>query len=189
MDERFYESWFNRRHRVLGRWLHPFCLSDALILSVAGSPFLLGREPGLRYTLADLQVAVQICSTPAALYFEARLGTGGFWERLRLCLWTRRYVGELESQCQAFVGYLDDFNAPPEVWRDEDTPETGGMRAPWVLANAVFLMRHTTYRPAEIWAMPLGQALWLAATISEQNGSKLELVTPEEQAAIEAMGL
>lgn len=186
MDERFYESWFNCRHRVLGRWLHPFCLSDALILSVSGSPFL-SDQTGIRYGLADLQLAVRVCSTPARIFFEARLGqrwherwTDDLWK-----LWTKRQ--SLEKQCQAFVNYLDDYYAPPVLWQDETGD--GVLRAPWVLANAVFLMRHTSYRPEEIWSLPIGQALWIAATLAEQNGASVQIVSEEEAAGMAALGL
>ncbi|CAN5463479.1 hypothetical protein BH20VER3_BH20VER3_01010 [soil metagenome] len=187
MDAHFLESWFNTRHRVLGRALHPFCLNDALILSLAGSPFLAAEQEEVRYTLPDLQLAVRVCSSPARVFLEARFNER-WWDRALtrlVAFWDRRQ--SLEAQCQAFVAYLDDFYAPPALWRDEDGDEV--LRAPWVLANAVFLMRHTTYRPEEIWALPIGQALWIAATLAEQNGSSAQIVSEEEAAAMTELGL
>jgi hypothetical protein len=190
VDQRFYEAWFNTEHKVLGRRLHPFSLQDALILSLAESPFLLGTEDeGLSYGLTDLQVAVTICSTPAEIFLGARLTrTWGTW--LRQACWTERCKRmDLEEQCQRFVCYIDDYNSAPELWHDEDDAGDGELSAPWVLANAVFLIRHTTFTPGEAWTMPLGKALWYCATLSEQLGAKIQFVSEDEQAGLEALGL
>lgn len=189
MDQRFYEAWFNTEHKVLGRRLHPFCLNDALILSLAGSPFLLGTEQGIEYGLQDLQIAVKVCSTPATVFLNARLNST--WpSKFRAALWTSqcKRMG-FEEQCQRFVSYLDDYNSPPATWFDEDDAGDGKLRAPWVLANAVFLIRHTTFTPEQVWSMPLGMALWYCATLSEQLGSKIQLMSEEEEAGMKALGI
>jgi hypothetical protein len=189
VDQKFCEAWFNTQHTVLGRKLHPFCLEDALILSLAESPFLLGTESSVRYGLTDLQMAVKICSTPSEVFLNARLDKAWF-SSLRSAWWTSQCKRmNFEEQCQRFVTYIDDFNSAPETWHDEDDAGDGKLRAPWVLANAVFLIRHTTFTPKQVWTMPLGMALWYCATLSEQLGSKIQLLSEEEQKGIEALGL
>jgi hypothetical protein len=83
---------------------------------------------------------------------------------------------------------LDDYNSPPDVWKEEDGGE-GRLRAPWVLGHSVFMMRHTTFPERAIWTMPLGKLLWYCATLSEQLGEKVQIVSEEEQEAMEALGI
>lgn len=189
MDQRFYEAWFNAEHSVLGRRLHPFCLNDALILSLAESPFLLGSDASIRYGLTDLQLAVKICSTPAGIFLNARLDREWF-VGLRSAWWTTQCKRmDFSEQCQRFVNYIDDFNSAPETWHDDDDAGDGKLRAPWVLANAVFLIRHTTFTPEQVWTMPLGMSLWYCATLSEQLGSKIQIVSEEESEGMKELGL
>lgn len=189
MDQRFYEAWFNTEHQVLGRRLHPFCLNDALILSLAESPFLLGTGSEIHYGLTDLQMAVKICSTPARTFLNARLDREWFGG-LRAALWTSQCKRmEFSEQCQRFVSYIDDFNSPPLTWHDDGDAGDGKLRAPWVLANACFLIRQTTFTPDEVWTMPLGMSLWYCATISEQLGSKIQLMSEEEAEGLKQLDL
>lgn len=188
MDPRFYEAWFNTRHVVLGCVLHPFCLEDALILSMMESPFLLGQVSGIDYSMTDLQIAVKVCSTPSDVFLNARLESTR-WSRLRSAWWTRSCSRmNLELECQRFVTYVDDFNSSPRTWSDGDAGD-GKLRSPWVLANATFLIRNTTFTPREVWTMPLGMALWYCATISEQLGAKIQLLSDEERKALIELGL
>lgn len=185
MDPRFFEAWFNAQHVVLGRPLHPFCLQDALILSLAESPFLLGISPGVEYSLFDLQLAAKVCSSSADLFLNVKLDST--WRsRLKAMLWTRRCLKmDLELECQKFVTYIDDYNSGPETWQGD---EEDLLRAPWVLTNAVFLMRHLAMTEKEIWRMPLGMALWYAATLAEQLGSRSQLLSEDERKGLEALG-
>lgn len=185
MDPNFLEAWFNTTHRVLGRRLHPFCLEDALILALAESPFLLGIAPGVEYSLLDLQLAVQVCSTPSSRFLNAELRST-WWTKVRRFFWSRRcHSMDLELECQKFVSYIDDFNAGPRSW---DTGDEKSLNAPWVLANATFLLRHLNFSPTEVWRMPIGMAFWYAASVSEQIGTTLELMSEEEYKVLKAAG-
>ncbi len=189
MDQSFYEAWFNADHKVLGRRLHPFCLNDALVLSLAESPFMLGKEPGVRYDLPALQLAVQVCSTPADVFLQARFDRS--WPQklttFGWTLWCRRQ--DFHTSCQQFLTYIDDYYAVPEVWQNESDSPGDKLHAPWILGNAVFLMRNTTLSSDEIWTMPIGKALWITATLSEQLGAPIQIVSEEEQAGMAALGL
>lgn len=188
MDRKFNEAWFNADHVVLNRRLHPLCLEDAMVLSLVESPFLLGAGSEVKYAMADLQLAVTICSTPAEVFFNARLETS-WLKRLKRILWSRRCRKlNLQRECQKFVTYIDDFFSPPDTWHDADDAGDGTLRAPWILGNVTFLIRNTTFTPREVWRMPLGQALWYCATTSEQLGAKIQLVSEDEQAGLEALG-
>lgn len=188
MDPKFFEAWFNTEHTVLGRRLQPFSLQTALILALCESPFLVGVKPGVDYSMIDLQEAVIACSTPAEIFLNAKL-TAGWVERFKRKVWTLRCARmSLREECQKFVTYIDDFNTQPEVWANDDG-DGGQLGAPWVLCNAVFLLRNTTMSETRVWTMPLGMALWYAATIAEQMGTRIQIPTEDERAALEELGL
>jgi hypothetical protein len=193
LDTRFYEAWINTEHRVLGRKLHPFCLEDALILSLSDSPFLLGTEAGLTYDLEDLQLAATVCSLPGEVFLQARFNRS-WQQRLRTWVWSgkwqRRCATEagLAEECQKFVTYIDDYNSGPETWQDDDAG-AGQLRAPWILSTVIYITQHSTYRPREVWKMPIGQAFWIAAVLAEQRGSKgFQFVSEEEAKGLKELG-
>lgn len=193
MDERFRESWFNRDHVVLGRRLHPFCLYDALILSEFQSPFIADqKDKPTVFTLEDLQTAVLVCSSAPEVFLNARL-IRSRWDALRMWWFgvkSHRVCptqAAFRHQGKLFGAYLRDFSSPPEFWEDEDG--TGVARLPWILSNAVHLLRTTHMTREEIWRLPLGQVFWYSATIAIQMGTtKAELMTPEEEAAMAELG-
>lgn len=193
MDERFRESWFNREHVVLGRQLHPFCLYDALILSEFQSPFIVeqSKDKPSVYTLEDLQTAVLVCSSSPEVFLGAKL-IRFRWDVLRMWWFgvrSRRICSSLEAfrhQGKLFGAYLRDYSSPPEFWEEEDSDIS---RLPWILSNAVHLLRTTNMTREEIWSMPLGQVFWYSATIAIQTGTtKAEIMTPEEEAAMKELG-
>lgn len=187
MDARFAESWFNADHWVLGRRLHPFCLEDALILSVAESPFILAVGSKIHYTLADLQLAVHICSRPASTFTLARF-TQSWWRRFLTAIRSLscRTEAGLRVECQRFVNYIDDYYATPGVWHSKAESR---LNAPWILGTFVFLVSHTTFRPREVWTMPIGQAFWIAAALEEQLNPDAQIVGEEEATAMREMGI
>ena len=55
--------------------------------------------------------------------------------------------------------------------------------APWMLAKAAFLLRHTHLEERRIWTAPIGQLLCYATAIEEQV-TDAQVVTPEEHRAM-----
>ena len=198
MDERFRESWFNTSHVVLGRALHPFCLYDALILSTEKSPFICEDEDrgATTFSLQDLQLAVLVCSTDHRVFLEARL-CKTWLDKLRMKLFGRRSrmickdQRSLEHQGKLFSTYLRDYNSGPQLWEGDDGEDRGlpEMKTPWLLAYVVRLIRSTTFRPEEVWTMPIGQVFWYVTVLAEQTGTKsIDIVSPEEEAAMKELG-
>jgi hypothetical protein len=188
VDPRFYESWFNVQHRILGRTLHPFCFNDALILSAADSLFMGEPTKVSRARLAkELEIAVLVCSTPAGQWYNPHKGWG-YRFLVKAVNWRRRF-SNLETLHKQFQAYLRDYNAGPKIWMDGGNSSTS-LRAPWVLANVAYLLRCTTLTEERVWTMPIGQALWYSATTAEQTGtSSAEIMSADEEQALRELGI
>ena len=159
--ENFYEAFINCQHRVLGRCLKPFCLTHCLYLEAIGSPVMdivNGNE--VRLSRNDLELAVIICSADGNILEELLKANS-------LRNFTMRLYG-FKRACTAFLSYLTDFLALPELW--DSTEGQMPLNAPWILSKATLLLSKTSLGRKEIWNMPLGELLWYCATFAEQEG-------------------
>ena len=82
----------------------------------------------------------------------------------------------------AFISYLTDFVAVPELWDRTDSETT--LNAPWILSRAMLLVSKTSITLNEVWNMPLGELLWYCATFAEQEGVA-QIQSDEERRIIE----
>ena len=82
----------------------------------------------------------------------------------------------------AFLSYLTDFVAVPELWDKSDSETT--LNAPWILSRAMLLLSKTSLRLDEVWNMPLGELLWYCAVFAEQEGVA-QIQSDEERRIIE----
>jgi hypothetical protein len=184
MDNRYLEAVVNKQHVILGRKLHPYCLYDMLILTIAENP-LVTRSRAIG--LPDLRQAVIVCSTPYQRFLEARSPIG----KVPLTWW--RFVSrnpKTDEELAKFIAYLEDFSARPTFWEDDGGGGPGGLRAPWILKMAAFIECYSNMREEEVMTAPLGKMFWKSAALAELLGmSKSELQTEEEEAAMKEMGL
>ncbi|MFH1602431.1 MAG: hypothetical protein ABIH03_00805 [Pseudomonadota bacterium] len=152
---------------LLGRQLRHFSLYHALMLSVAGSPFI-GVGDG-QAALDDLLFAVWICCqeydpTPAphespALIDEAREWGAGAGEI------------DLAEGCAAFTAYLNGYFAFPQFWQDGKSKPSG---VPWFFRCAADVMMHYPQLSEEtVWNMPINRAAAYRACVAEDNGRAL----------------
>lgn len=184
MQSAYFEALVNRRHRVLGRVLHDFCLYDILFLTLAENPIWLEhREP----TLADLEEAVVICSLPPERFLRAEAAPRTWRERFDLRWWKLRNAGLGSAGAAAaladFQIYLADFFSPPATWEDE-AGEARRLKAPWIQSLAVFLEAHTNMTEREIMTAPVGLMLWKAETLGERLGVSAGEIMSEEEVAV-----
>jgi hypothetical protein len=182
MQTAYFEAVVNRRHRVLGRKLHDFCLYDALFLSLAGNPLWTGeRDPDL----ADLQEAALICSSPPDRLLRAELSPRNLVERFSCAIWQIRCSNlcdlpqRFADELAAFVAYIDDFYSVPKLWEGDQKGRP--LRAPWILALACYIEMHSNMQEREIMTAPLGAMLWKAQAIAERRGENVsEIMTQDE---------
>lgn len=168
-------------HRVLGRFLRPFCLWHRLLLETIDSPLLEGRCTGP----VDLRRAVAICR---CRFREARVAP----ERAPLDWWRlagRGYFAEVER----FNEYLKDFNARPEYAVIEpDRPEGAGNRPcvpetppPETLRLLGDATAFAKQAPERIWELPLSEAYYYQALYERDRlagtGARQDWLNEEER--------
>lgn len=179
MDERFLRAWFSRPRRVLERELKPFSLAHRLVLEAIGSPLVAGGAP---FTMADLLVAVRICSAAdpfAPLPAPTWLDRVRFWRGSFAPAWFRR-------QSEAFVAYMDDHASLPRFWQ-RSGEFTAKESVPWTLEIASALLRHTSLSERAVWMMPIGRAFWYYTALRRQEGADVEVLTTEEEALLDEL--
>lgn len=154
--EDFYEAFINCSHTALGKRLKPFCLKHCLYLEAVNSPIMrLVNGEEAEISRQDLEVAVIICSAGDILKSLKRPNLGMKFHSYRRGL-------------TAFLSYLTDFVAVPELWDKSDSETT--LNAPWILSRAMLLLSKTSLTLNEVWNMPLGELLWYCAVFAEQEG-------------------
>ena len=116
MNRLFAESFFNRDdHVVLGRRLLPLSLWHMVQLEIAQSPYFLGGSfPGPR----DLRLAVTVCTTPFPRLPDLS-GKRLAWD------WLKSWRCDFLTETARFRAYLEDFNALPQLWRQEEKRAPG----------------------------------------------------------------
>jgi hypothetical protein len=179
MNRPFAESFLNRDdHVVLRRRLLPLSLWHLLNLEIAGSPYFLG---GSFPTPKALRLAVTICTTP----FPRLPDLSG--RRLLLDFvksWNCRFLTETAK----FRAYLDDFNALPQLWREEKSKPSGTREPvglPWALAIVSGICGSTGWSAETAWNLPVGQAYWYHVAFAMQKGASVDLLSEGEMLAIE----
>lgn len=190
MDDSFYQAHVHSGpHYVLGRKLHPLCLQDILRFMLVGSPY--GRVQdnsggSFPVTLGELRIAVSICSTPLEEYVRAT--SNRHLVPVLKNLWWKRQTEKLNLDLEVakFDAYFNDYFSTPELW--ETTGESSAIGAPWPLAIAASLMSKTAMARNEVWTMPVGEAIWLNASILEQAGAT-EIASAEQIEAMYELGL
>lgn len=175
----FLEAVVNRRHSVLGRPLHAFCLYDALFLSLAGNALWIGGTP----TRPALEEAVLICSLPPERFLHCEIRPPTRLGRFARKLWHLRSLRlPLAPQLTLWQTYLADFTTGPTHWDTDDDAAPGRpLRAPGIYSLVCFIEQYSNMAEREIMTAPYGLMLWKAETIAERNGLNVgEIMTEEE---------
>jgi len=188
LAERFAEAWINRRHRVAGRLLDPFCLHHVMLLEALNNPLgaaAVGSDA--RISWGDLFAAVIVCTAP----YEEEIqfpSVGLLWHLrvrwLTFVHWLRRRPGTaLAWHCAAFRNYQNDYESAPDLFFDEQTTP---LTAPGLLAKAVFLQMQLHLDERRVFTMPIGKALFSYAAAVEQLSSA-RLLENEESDLMEVL--
>ena len=178
MNRPFAESFLNRDdHVVLRRRLRPLSLWHLLNLEIAQSPYFCG---GSFPSAKDLRLAVTICTTP----FPRLPDLSG---RRLLLDWLRTWNCRFLIETAKFRAYLDDFNALPMLWREEQKRPAGRepVGLPWALAIISGICGSTGWSAETVWNMPVGQAYWYHVAFAIQKGSTVDLLSEGEMMAVE----
>jgi hypothetical protein len=174
MDDRFLSAFIDPApFKLLGRSLYPWCLKYRVRLMAFKSPLITG-ERGI--TPADLIFACQVCA-------EEPLGELGFWDKLRINRLNNDPV-KFERLLKAFAGYVL-VNDWPKFWEQDGKKSGGDNGVPWPLAIVANLIA-SGIEEKRAWEMPECQAIWLNSVFAMRKGAELKIMTPEEEAYMEA---
>lgn len=170
----FAEAWINFPRVVCRRELPAYSLHAHLLLCAAKSPFAFdGLPDGYRITWEDLWEAVAVVCTPYGQPIRYPVA----WR----CVFAQRlHRLNLAEEVAKFRAWQNDYLSAPEVFCTEGDGRE--LTAPGILARVVFLQRHLHLSLAEVWTMPIGQALWMHAATLEQINDNVSLLEDEEAA-------
>jgi hypothetical protein len=174
VDHRFLNAFIDPApFKLLGRSLYPWCLKYRVRLMAFNSPVISGDRS---ITPADLIFACQVCA-------EEPLGEIGWLDKMRI-LSLNRNPTKFEALLKAFAGYalIHDW---PKFWEQDSKKSGGDNGVPWPLAIVANLIA-SGIEEKRAWEMPECQAIWLNSALAIRKGAEVKIMTPEEEAYMEA---
>jgi hypothetical protein len=137
------------------------------------SPLITGD---LGITPADLIFACKVCA-------EERLGEVGLIDKARIS-YLNNHPKKFEALLNAFAGYIliHDW---PKFWEQDKSKSGETTGVPWPLAIVANLIA-SGIPEQRAWEMPECQAIWLNSALAIRKGAEVKIMTPEEEAFMEA---
>jgi hypothetical protein len=176
---KFFENYVNITHEVLGIKLKPFCLLHLLWLENIESPFFHTSE---NVSLSDLEIAALICSSNSSEEILAKLNVKGWVRTLRKRFWHYRNERRaLDSEIKRFLAYQDDFACLPNHRRVESDERAEAL--PTFLVQAAAIIKETGWAQETVFALPLGQIIWLNSAFAYLSTGKTSVISDKETAA------
>jgi hypothetical protein len=166
MDDRYYTALFPQQACVLGRKLKPFSLAHRAALCAIDSPFS-GESDQDIATMADLQIAVDICTKKNV--FDLKIQPSRIKNLLK---WIPNYFSR---ECKKFMLYQNEYGTFPKYMSEET--ENDDFAPHWTLNIVSGLMHLGSVPQHEAWAMPEGRAIWLYSALARHNGAKVKIIS------------
>lgn len=183
-ESAFFESWTNVPHVILGRKLQPLSIFHYVWLYQVGSPLVYTAKPA---TMADLELAVLICSSSTNEQVLAVLEGKGILQRMRNYFWRKaNRKRNLQTELTKFIAYNDDHIALPEFY-SSDTKEINE-RLPWLFVVAASLIKTTGWTEEKVFSMPIGKVFWLNLAFHYLETGKTSIISDKEQLAMKILG-
>lgn len=177
MDARYLKAaiCLPRPIKVLGRQLLPFCLRHRVQLEAINSPFL--NPIKSQFRAKDVILAVRIMSSHEKDVFAKDINA---WEQLQM-IWLNMSRKRLARNVGRIVGVIQASCSYPKLWQDEKKANTKTHEnIPWVLSCVANNVRNGCTLE-EAWTMPEGEAVWMSISHAIFNGSKIEVLSTEEE--------
>jgi hypothetical protein len=163
-------------HVIAGLRVRPFSRWHAANLDFIESP-LAGHKTGSILSFGDYWIAAECCRLRWPRRYHLRRG---WLYRIRRLLAQRRYQRDPITAINAFTAYFSDYCTRPELIPGDDSRE---IKTPWYLHEVCALLQlDSRLTKAEAWDMPVAEGAWWITASAEANGSKIDLVTPEDRA-------
>lgn len=177
MDARFLNATIvgGSKQRVAGYRLLPFCLRHRVLLEAIDSPFLHPLDRPI--TAEDVVLAAKVLSTYEKDVLNEKLSL-----RDRIRVKALEYGNRLKSIYAGYIfGHIGNGCSYPKTWKQEGTKQE---KVPWVLSCVANNVRNGfTYE--EAWTMPEGEAVWFSVCHAIYNGSEIEVMSTDEEAALD----
>lgn len=174
MDKRFIGAFTDPAGiSLLGRRLYPFCLKHRVRLMAIDSPFMTGDD----CSPLDLLLAIQICA-------EEPIGKLTLTDRMRLLKYVKR-DGRFTADVDKFVAYLN-INNWPKFWEKNKAKSGGDSGMPWIL-TIISTLISGGIDEQRAWEMPECQAIWLSSAMSVSKGADINILTTEDEEAMQEM--
>jgi hypothetical protein len=182
MDARFIKATtvLPRQNKVCGRTLRPFCLRHRVAFEAIGSPFL--SPSGSTFTPDDVINAVRIMSTYEKEESSSPLSLR---ETIELIL-MRNSRKRLTRNIGVIIGVISTSCSYPKIWEKGSGggKESKYEKVPWILVCVANLCRNGVSLE-EAWTMPEGEAVWMSVASSIYNGSKIDILSTDEEKELE----
>ena len=177
MDARYLKAaiCLPRPIKVLGKQLRPFCLRHRVQLEAIKSPFLNPFKSN--FSAKDVVLAVRILSCYDKEAFSKDINV---WEQLQM-IWLIMNPKRLARAAGRIVGVMTESCSYPKLWNDEKK-ETKKIHEniPWILSCVANNIRNGCTLN-EAWTMPEGEAVWLSISHAISNGSKIEVLSTDDE--------
>jgi hypothetical protein len=164
------------KKRVAGYRLLPFCLRHRVLLEAIDSPFLKPLDRVI--TAYDIILAAKVLSTYDKNVLNEELG----W-RDRLRIKALEYGDRIRGIYAGYIyGHIVNGCSYPKTWKQEGIKNE---KIPWVLSCVANNVRNG-FSLEEAWTMPEGEAVWFGVCHALYNGSKIEVLSTDEEKALES---
>lgn len=181
MDARYLQATtvLPRQDKVCGRTLRPFCMRHRVALEAIGSPFI--DPANKQFDPIQVVMAARILSTYDKQEMARPLS---IMEKLFVVYmamnkkYYSRCVGTILGCIKASLSY-------PKFWqKDEKKDQKKYEDIPFVLGCVANLCRNGV-NLEEAWTMPEGEAVWMSVASAIYNGSKITILSTEEEKDLE----
>lgn len=181
MDARYLQATtvLPRQDKVCGRTLRPFCMRHRVALEAIGSPFI--DPANKQFDPIQVVIAARILSTYDKQEMAKPLS---YVEKCYVAYmamnkkYYSRCVGTILGCIKASLSY-------PKFWqKDENKDQKKYEEIPFVLGCVANLCRNGVSLE-EAWTMPEGEAVWMSVASAIYNGSKISILSTEEEEELE----
>ena len=178
MDARYINATMvgGSKKRVAGYRLLPFCLRHRVLLEAIDSPFLKPLDRVI--TAYDIILAAKVLSTYDKNVLNEELG----W-RDRLRIKALEYGDRIRGIYAGYIyGHIVNGCSYPKTWKQEGIKNE---KIPWVLSCVANNVRNGISLE-DAWTMPEGEAVWFSVCHAIYNGAEIEVLSTDEEKALES---
>lgn len=162
---------------VCGRTLFPLCLRHRVVLESIDSPFI--KEKATEITPYDVVIACRIMSTYDMAKMVGKLSLRETIEVVRMKYSKKRLLDNVIK----IYGVIKVSCSYPKLWEKKDNKKNHKIGVPWPLTTVANLCRNGIDSESA-WTMPEAQAVWLCVANAVYNGSKIDVLTTDEEESL-----